>query len=372
MQFDYEAAWLDLAEPGFRNVTTEHPEILTLLREVTEKHGDVAQEQKTLDLPWPDGLRERFEAFDSTVLAVASFIVYNYGHWMPAKVEAERGLQTWRFTNWADQVLRARCGVSKNESRHQPLGYSFDIDQGLLVLQHHDQRGNSQRDPVGFAAPEVKGTVESVLAKARLSVQPPAYSDVVVRCLTEAAPREGLAAKCFRLGDYMLSDERYAHVRACREAMAKGEPEPQMPRPKTNDGLAEFYTAECVRQAWGFVVDQVLHVNHRLKDGKQPLTMNCGPNHPFMIGTEHVSKSNGVLDPNVAPCKACGREYADHISDRIAAIRLLRNLTREEASKTLQLFMDDAKQDGLDGLVFMETPEKFRIGGEAAGLVVAN
>jgi hypothetical protein len=34
--------------------------------------------------------------------------------------------------------------------------------------------------------------------------------------------------------------------------------------------------------------------------------------------------------------------------------------------------MDDAKQDGLDGLVFMETPEKFRIGGEAAGLVVAN
>lgn len=361
MQFDYEAAWTKLILPAMEALRTNDPAVLDLLKEITATCRELRQDTRTLDLPWPDGLKEKFEAINSMTLAFASFTIHNYGHWMPGGHNEDRALETWKFANFADQILRERLGLVKDTGRDRSVGYAFDVQHGLLELRHKSIRGDYNRSPVCFAIPEARDVAQGVVNLARLSNPTPGFDEVADRCMKEAAPSEGLGAKCFRLGEYMMSEERYKHVQACRAAEKAGEPLPEMPRPKSNDGLTEWYVAEAARKNYPFTIDRVIHVNHRLREGCQPLKHPCNPMHPFVVGPTHIAKSNGILDPTVAPCHACGREYKDHTSDRVAVIRLLRNVDKSEALPMLQEFVEYVKEDGVDGFMFMETPEKFRI-----------
>lgn len=358
MQFDYEKAWKELAKPGFDSIVEQQPEIVGLLNTISEEYRELKQDQKTLDLPWPEGLVGRFESIDTPTLALASFMVYNYGHWMPSN-EKDRTLETWKFSNFADQILRKRLKIER-EVRGSPLalGYTLAVDHGLLVLCRRTLN-DSYRSPVAFAVPEARDVVQGVVNLARITNEPD-FDAVCNRCVQEAAPREGLGAKCFRLGDYTVSDELYEHIRACRKAEAEGQPTPAMPRPKTDEGLAELYRTDCITKRLFFTVDRVTHINYRLKPGIEPFK-NCPPNHPFVIGRTHIVKSDGILDPNVAPCDACGRNFDQHISDRVAVLKLLRSVPKSEAMPILDAFVQEIKGDGIDGVVFLDTPEKYRI-----------
>lgn len=361
MQFDYEAAWDKLIQPAMEAIKNNDPGILVLMEDIGGHHADVVQDQRTLDLPWPDGLKARFEEVPTMTLAFSSFIVHNYGHWGYKGEAAAWKDATWKFSNWADQILRERLGIVKESARDRGTGYSLEVQFGLLELRYKSIRGDYHRTPVCFAVPEARDVVQGVVNLARLSTPAPGFDEVADRCMKEAAPKEGLGAQCFRLGDYMMSEERYAHVKACREAAKKGDPLPEMSRPKSNEGLTEWYVAEAARRNYPFTIDRVIHVNHRLREGVQPLKHPCNPMHPFVIGPTHLAKSNGILDPTVAPCHGCGRDYKDHVSDRVAVIRLLRNVPKSEALPLLQEFVEYVKPDGVDGFMFVETPEKFRI-----------
>lgn len=363
MRFDYERAWKELAKPGFDSII-ENSDVKELLDTITEHCKELRQDAKTLDLPWPEGLkekflRERFERIDTPTLALASFMVYNYGHWMPSNQTEHRSLETWRFSNFADQILRKRLKIEREIGVYSlALGYSFVVDHGLLVLCRRTLN-DSCRSPVAFAVPEARDVAQGVVNLARITNEPD-FDAVCNRCVQEAAPKEGLGARCFRLGDYTISDELYEHIRACRKAEAEGKPAPAMPRPKTDEGLVELYRQDCaVRRAF-FTVDRVTHINYRLKPGVEPFK-NCPPYHPFVIGRTHIVKSNDILDPTVAPCDACGRDFSQHISDRVAVLKLLRSVNKSEAMPILDAFVQEIKGDGVDGVVFLDTPEKYRI-----------
>jgi len=106
-----------------------------------------------------------------------------------------------------------------------------------------------------------------------------------------------------------------------------------------------------------FVVKSITNVNHKP--------------HQFMLGTNHVgfcaANYGGMLgdacieDKGFPTCSmpGCSLRYSDHTSDRVLILSLVRNLTNEEAQKALQSL--PLKENKIDGVCFVETPEKFRV-----------
>ena len=97
-------------------------------------------------------------------------------------------------------------------------------------------------------------------------------------------------------------------------------------------------------------------------------TVNYDP-HPYTVGAQHVahaSEKGGMLDKETldeVPCAAegCTLTYEEHKFDTVIFLSLKRNGTNTEAKKALELIKDDMIKDNIDGLVMVETEEKFRI-----------
>jgi hypothetical protein len=96
--------------------------------------------------------------------------------------------------------------------------------------------------------------------------------------------------------------------------------------------------------------------------------------HPFVVGPNHVTyavdNNSGRLDESVMnkiPCAECNRPYSEHQFDTVAVVKLKRDCKAKE----LQDFLGALPRttDGkavvadivIDGFVFAETEEKFRI-----------
>lgn len=121
----------------------------------------------------------------------------------------------------------------------------------------------------------------------------------------------------------------------------------------SNDDLTAKYAAKISDP---FVVYSVKHVNFKP--------------HPFMIGPKHISYAAkhcfGLIDERVmseVPCAmtGCRLTYAEHVSDRILFLKLIRSCFNSEATKVIQPLAAEMQKDGIDGVAFVETPEKFRI-----------
>jgi hypothetical protein len=141
----------------------------------------------------------------------------------------------------------------------------------------------------------------------------------------------------------------------------------------TDEELTAAYRLELASDggplAGSFVVRSVQQVNHKP--------------HPFMVGARHVevaSRSFGgrlgkeVCDqvgcdwreganPGGGRGPRCGRPTAEHTSDRVLFLSMVRHLTRDEATAALGRIADRLKADGVDGVAFVETPERFRVEG---------
>lgn len=92
--------------------------------------------------------------------------------------------------------------------------------------------------------------------------------------------------------------------------------------------------------------------------------------HPYTIGAKHVAyasdNNSGMLTDDVCkkiPCahRGCNLSYEEHTSDCVAFLKLLRNVGKEEAQKILNELLVDVLGKEVDGVAFIETPEKFRI-----------
>lgn len=134
--FDYENAWLELALPQYKRLPNQ---VLVLVEEVSIVAANLTQ-NSACEMIWPDDggkLRRQFEAIDSENLANAANVVYFYGHWRPSSEYAKNAPEIksggcWKFSNYADQVLRARFGVSRESNEMVGL----NIIEGTIRLYY--------------------------------------------------------------------------------------------------------------------------------------------------------------------------------------------------------------------------------------------
>jgi len=128
--FDYEKAWQDLSLPAFKQLPNA---VLCLAEEVGIVADELSQDRQCCMI-WPDDggkLREMFERLDSVTLSRASLVLYNYNHWRPSAGIAENAPVMkcgWKFSNYADQVLRARFFIGLDSK----ATVSFQIHEGTI------------------------------------------------------------------------------------------------------------------------------------------------------------------------------------------------------------------------------------------------
>lgn len=94
--------------------------------------------------------------------------------------------------------------------------------------------------------------------------------------------------------------------------------------------------------------------------------------HQYMIGARHVKHASdnfgGMLGEQTLKAVQCAHPgcavpYEEHTYDTVAFLQLKRNCTNDEI-KPLMLVMSQKIEEtkcGVDGFVFVDTPEKFRI-----------
>jgi hypothetical protein len=141
--FDFETAWKEQAQPQFNTLPDN---LRSLYSRVIDECGDIAQ-GKNLDMPWPVHgeksvgyfqhltLRELFDKIPAELLAVASRVIHDYGHWYPGG-NTDRVGGSWKFSNYADQSLALR--INETLSPHWPTGgngISFRIHEGFIRAQ---------------------------------------------------------------------------------------------------------------------------------------------------------------------------------------------------------------------------------------------
>ena len=133
--FDYAAAWRHEAGPAYRALPAEIHALLAATNAAAEKINQAPD----CSMPWPkDGgtLRAAFEAVDSATLAHAAETIYNAGHWYPGQLKAEGhpappGI-TWKFSHYADQVLRGRLGLPESGDRNHGNGFGLSVHEGRV------------------------------------------------------------------------------------------------------------------------------------------------------------------------------------------------------------------------------------------------
>lgn len=136
--FDFRRAWRELADPEYRKL----PERMRELHKRVDFECAGLDQLNDLSMPWPKvkpgeleqspSLREAFEAQTSEDLAVASRVVWSYGHWMPGGSPRPRSRQTgstWKFAMYCDQILTLRLGV-------EAAAKGFKVLKGMLQYQH--------------------------------------------------------------------------------------------------------------------------------------------------------------------------------------------------------------------------------------------
>jgi hypothetical protein len=130
--FDYRLAHKEVAAPLYRALPKR---VHTLVARVKSECADLTQ-KPDLDMPWPEGLREAFEALDTNTLAHAAWAVYFFGHWGTRDCLQEFGTY-WKFSNYCDQVLRARLGLKQDAPDR---GVGFVVCEGQLRVCYSSAR----------------------------------------------------------------------------------------------------------------------------------------------------------------------------------------------------------------------------------------
>lgn len=108
-----------------------------------------------------------------------------------------------------------------------------------------------------------------------------------------------------------------------------------------------------------FTVKSIENVNHK------PYPFTLGPKH-ISFCADNYGRMLGdacITDKRFPTCShpSCNLKYEDHTSDKVLFLQLLKNLEQLEAQKLLQSLEPLLKEDSIDGICFVETPEKFRI-----------
>lgn len=175
-QFDYARAWAERAKPGYECLPASVQALFLL---VAEEAGSLSQ-LPDCSMPWPEDrlFRQAFIDIPAEVLAFAARTVHNLGHWKPGKADlptAElsaigRGAH-WKFSHYADQVLREKLGLPARGDGGR-TGVSFAIHEGAIRVCYASRNSWCWEE---VAPATARGMVTAGLVAARIRAS---YADV--------------------------------------------------------------------------------------------------------------------------------------------------------------------------------------------------
>ena len=152
--FNHKRAWNKLAAPALMDLPQNIKQLV--LQVIRDARGH--QQNDDLSMPWPDGsdLYYKFEALPAEDLARAARIVWAAGHWHPGSNNWFRLLMRtgayWKFSSYADQILRDKCGLDRNSRARN--GFSFEIHEGFIRACVDFDRSWSWHE-IGLATPDI-------------------------------------------------------------------------------------------------------------------------------------------------------------------------------------------------------------------------
>lgn len=151
-EFNFARAWRETAMPLF----VELPDNIKALYERVVREG--LPQKRDLDCAWPEQddydrlfniatrndwsgpLREAFEEIDTLTLSKAASIIHDFGHWRPINAEgppSDRVGGTWKFANYADQILRSRFPRAKqSHNGTSSVGLGLEIHEGVFRITY--------------------------------------------------------------------------------------------------------------------------------------------------------------------------------------------------------------------------------------------
>lgn len=194
--FDYLRAWHELAYPAYEALEDE----VRKLAEVTCVVAQDQQQGKNLDVTWSsDEVNQAFETMadeQPTALAKAARVVFFIGHWFARPIlkpyfepcgpgqweliEPEEPLfsmvgrlysdgGSWKFSNYADQVLRERLGLPPRSTFSQRNSAYFQVHEGMLRLcLEYKNRAEGEGwtwNEVGLATPDNLAKIRKLIDK---------------------------------------------------------------------------------------------------------------------------------------------------------------------------------------------------------------
>ena len=104
-------------------------------------------------------------------------------------------------------------------------------------------------------------------------------------------------------------------------------------------------------------IDTINHKPHPYCITPQHLKHNP---HSIYLGEEQIQQMESTRG-SMCGVPGCNLKYDKHTSDKVCALQLTRNLTQKEAQDKLKSVLDILSENKIDGFMFVDTPEKFRI-----------
>lgn len=255
-----------------------------------------------------------------------------------------------------DLVAEETLGI---QSRGSGKWY-FSVVSGVLNVHFPDPMrigSDAPGLPVGSGTRDDLLKCRKVIGEVVVSRGVPRTEDeieaVVKACAQACSPT--ICGGWLNLGLYMVSAWEFAR----REMVRETGDEKAIPdvRPLDDQSIIDCYAG--VFDLGPFRIARIVETNHLCSTDPQQRQ------HKFEMTAKHVAEAKRLkmrsLDPSLAPCGICGGAYKDHSYERGLAIVLTRDVTAEEAAKHLDPIGEIMSKDGLDGFIFLETPDKFRI-----------
>ncbi len=178
-EFDYVSAHRDLVTPLWEALPEKFARLMTATAVVAK---DAHQDQSDLSLPWPETvprLRTIFEDLaleDPAGLALASHVIYYYGHLAPSG-KGEECFQLdgayWKFSMWADAALTSVLFAPKmfGEEKAVEPRLKLKVEHGMLRLTFYNEVYWSGEN-VGPATPEALAKLRECLGDALTEPKP--------------------------------------------------------------------------------------------------------------------------------------------------------------------------------------------------------
>lgn len=356
-EFSYERAWRELAEPEHKKLCAEATALYDHIAEFCQE----LRQNDALDVPIPDELRPRFEAIPAYALAVASHVIYFWGHWAhPGDI---RVVYKGEQSHLLDEISTLGFPVARHGSHRQARqaardwikNHHSECDDWVIEITHN---GPSSED--AGAHWKFSNMADQSLGW-RLAL-PHAGRGYTVH--------QGQLRREFRGTHYEIGW-------ATADMLTKAGDHRRLWPDDGWDRIRDALIADDPHRAW-FHTDRFLdHVEGTSYDtGELPRLfqpavdehfkvlrvdhVNHKP-HPFMITPRHFD--DGIVNPDKAPCgmRDCALSHSEHKSDKVVFLQCRHNVAKSEAEACLLALGPLLEEHSCNGVAFVEHPEGWKI-----------